>query len=188
MLSVGVAGVGWAHPAVLGFGVAHASAPGTWTATGSMRQPRLMRSSPASGIVLGRRRRRRTTKERPAMALDKKAVIDNGLLLFKTWVEGGVNTSGAIAALLADDVVLVDYDEDTAFVGKANVLNHLQTLVTKTAKVTLHGTRAGDRAIVGLDHLDYKNPAVMPSHECVDLYKVNDLGLVTEIRVCFVKS
>jgi hypothetical protein len=119
--------------------------------------------------------------------INAQAVIHRGQELFREWVEGNDRRS-QIESLLAADVVLYDYDVSKTFSGRQDVLDRLAALANETEKVKFYKNRVLGDTVVGLDHLDWKPATRMAPHDCVDLFKVNAQGEVTEVRICFVKS
>jgi len=118
-------------------------------------------------------------------------VINQGQDLFLDWATTKVSKQAEIDALLAPGVKLYDYDEDPAgklYSGKTAVLNHLADLAAATQSVQFYPNRALGQTVLGLDHLTWVPKKRMDPHQCVDAFEVNSAGLVTVIRICFVKS
>jgi hypothetical protein len=130
-----------------------------------------------------------SAKEAATMAcIDPALRITQGQKWYQEWVNG-TNRRNDIATLLDDNVVLFDYDANLKFVGKGAALDHLQQLADDTTSVHFYPNRDIDQFVVGLDHLDWKPKTGMNPHDCVDVFKVDDItGLVTEIHVCVVRN
>jgi hypothetical protein len=130
--------------------------------------------------------------------VDKAKVIADGQNDYARWV-AALATPGAdaemvrslIDEILADDVVLLNYDDTKAAFGRKQVLAALEDLARQTETVTFfRPVRAVDHVLVGLDHTVWKRDSGMDplDHDCGDAFKVDDRGKVTEIRVCIVKN
>jgi hypothetical protein len=130
--------------------------------------------------------------------VDKAKVITDGQDDYARWVEAlatpGADTDAVrrrIDRILADEVVLLNYDNTKAAFGRKQVLAALEDLARKTESVNfLRPVRAVDHVLVGLDHTVWKPDSGMDplDHDCGDAFKVDDRGLVTEIRVCIIKN